>query len=171
MKVKEIMIADAIQCCSTNTKLHHAVQIMKDGNCGALPVLDEQKKVIGMVTDRDIALSLADKKTNLTDTTVEEIIPRRVYSTEAEADLKDALKEMRTHKIGRLPVLDKNGKLKGVLSLHNLLMQAFNGKTELGSATDKGESILKTVKALHERYNGPLAKTKVEASKKALLLK
>lgn len=166
MKVKEIMLAESLKTCTTQTKLLEAVKIMKDANIGALPILDDKKKVVGMVTDRDIALALAALKVPVADATIGDVVLLKLHSVNVDADLNEALKEMRTKKVGRLPVLDKEGKLKGLLSIHNLLMKSFNGQAELGDVKSKNESILKTIKSLHERYD-----TSKTSTKKIALLK
>ena len=154
MKVKEIMTASSLQFCSPETKLHNAARAMKKANCGVLPVVDKNKKVVGMVTDRDICLSLANKqKKPLSKQNVGDIISSKVFSVKAEDDLKTALKQMRTHKIGRLPVVDKSGKLKGILSVHNLLSNSLNGEAGLGSVSETDENIARTVKALADSYS------------------
>jgi CBS domain-containing protein len=153
MKVKEIMTANPVKYCSPETNLQDAAKEMKEANVGALPVVDNKQKVIGLVTDRDIALSLASEQTSLSATHVEDIISKQVHTVKAEDNLEDALEKMRTNQIGRLPVTDEEGKLKGIVSVHNLLSQTFEGKTELGDPSKAGENILKTIKAVHERYN------------------
>ncbi|MBI4944965.1 MAG: CBS domain-containing protein [Bacteroidetes bacterium] len=159
MKVKEIMTVNSLKYCSPETQLHNAVKTMKSGNCGALPVIDKNKKVVGMITDRDIALSLAKKlATSPSKLPVRKIMSSKVHSVNADDDINTALREMRTSKIGRIPVTDSQGKLLGVLSIHNLLSQSDNGTTNLGTLTDHGESIAKTIKALSDRYNEPKRK-------------
>lgn len=160
MKVKEIMTARSLRFCSPETKLHNAAKTMKAGNCGALPVIDKQKKVIGLVTDRDIALSLAKKQTNPSKANVGDIISKRVYTVNQNDNLSDALAQMRTNQIGRLPVIDDARKLKGIVSMHNLINQAArNGKMELGRISSGGENLAKTIQAITNRYsNGKTGK-------------
>jgi CBS domain-containing protein len=154
MKVKEIMTEGSLQYCSPETKLHNAAKSMKTANCGALPVVDKNKKVVGMITDRDICLSLANKQEKpLSRQNVGDIISSKVYSVKTDDDLNTALKQMRTNKIGRLPVVDKAGKLKGILSLHDLLSRFLNGDRELKKVSEAGENISKTLKALADNYS------------------
>lgn len=153
MKVKEIMIADSLEYCSPTTKLQSAAKAMKEANCGALPVVNKENKVIGIITDRDICLSLADKDTKPFDKrNVGEVISKNVFSVKTDDDVETALRQMRINQVGRLPVVDRSGKLKGILSLHNLLSYSLDGKAKLGEVMDSGESIAETVKALTDRY-------------------
>lgn len=155
MKVKDLMTTSSLKYCSPETKLHNVAKLMEEGNCGALPVLDKNKKVVGIVTDRDIALALAKKHSETTPKiAVSEIMTKKVHSVHTDDDVTYALKEMRLNKIGRLPVLDGEGKLKGVLSLHNLLAQTTtNPKLEIGQLKSSEENILKTIIALSDRYS------------------
>ncbi|TAL59698.1 MAG: CBS domain-containing protein [Bacteroidetes bacterium] len=160
MKVKEVMSARSLKYCSPETKLHNAAKTMKAGNCGALPVIDKQKKVIGLVTDRDIALSLSKKQANPSRANVGDIISKRVYTVNQNDNLSDALAQMRTNQIGRLPVVDDERKLKGIVSMHNLINQATgNGKLELGRLSSTGENLVRTIQAITNRYsNGRVKK-------------
>lgn len=153
MKVKDLMSTEALQSCSLETKLRNAAKIMKDTNHGALPVLDKTNKVIGMVTDRDICLSLASKSEKpLDELTVKNAISTlKVHSVKPEDTLTSALQEMRKNKIGRLPVVDKEGKLTGILSLNKILSHSIEKKEELGHLTSKEENLAKTITAIVDR--------------------
>lgn len=155
MKVKEVMTAHSLRYCSPETKLHSAAKTMKAGNCGSLPVVDKQKKVVGMVTDRDIALSFAKKQTSSAKTKVSDIISKKVYTVNQNDNLSDALAQMRTNQVGRLPVIDDERKLKGIVSVHNLISAAgrSNSKIGLGAFNSKGENLIKTIQALTNRYS------------------
>lgn len=153
MKIKDIMIADAIEHCNPETKLINATKIMKDSNCGALPVVDEEEKVIGMITDRDICLSLSAKKgKSLADLSIKEILPNvDVHTIRPGAKITDALFEMRKNKVSRLPVTDKNGKLKGMVTMNDLLSYSLDRKKKFGTVSSKKESLAKTIKVLVDR--------------------
>ncbi len=169
MKVKDLMTTESLKTCSPETKLHKVAQLMDEGNCGVLPVLNKQKKVIGMITDRDLALALSRNESEvIAKMKVEEIMSDDVVSVYSDDSLADALKEMRINKIGRLAVVNTDGKFKGILSVHNLLAQMkTNSKLEIGQQKSQDESILKTIIALSERYDQKL-KTKKENNKKVL---
>jgi hypothetical protein len=62
---------------------------------------------------------------------------------------------MRKNQIGRLPVVDEKGKLKGIVSLHRLINnQVKDGKKELGDINAPGENLMKTIQAVTDRYRG-----------------
>lgn len=160
MKVKEIMTADSLKSCTPETKLSNAARIMKTANCGALPVIDKQKNVVGIITDRDICLSLVKKQTKVP-LTVGKIMAKKIQTIKDEDDVTEAYREMRLNQIGRLPVVDEKGKLKGIVSLHNLINNAISdGKVELGDLSSSDENLLKTIRAITNRYNGIQKKQK-----------
>lgn len=153
MKVKDIMAADSIKFCSPETRLHNAAKVMKDVNCGALPVVDKNKKLIGMVTDRDICLSLATKRVKLpAHISVGQIMTTKIVSVKPDDDISVALNQMRTKKVGRLPVINSDGKLEGVLTMHQLLAYASRNGDDFNDMYS-GETIAKTIKALSNRYS------------------
>lgn len=153
MKVKDVMTARTLKSCSVDTKLQDAARAMKTANVGVLPVTDQNKKVVGIITDRDICLSLSQShKKPHAEIPVSEVMEKRVHVVKENDDMEIALKQMRTNHVGRLPVVDQEGKLKGIVTMHNLFSKSLDGKQDIGSLTSPGESILKTVKALTDRY-------------------
>lgn len=153
MKVKELMKTEPMKYCSSDTKLANVAKIMKESNLGALPVVDKDKKVIGIVTDRDVCLSLSEKTDKkATDVTVKDILPKmKVHTVTPDANITDALREMRKNRIGRLPVTNKEGKLEGIISVNQLLSHAVTESEELGKTSSKDENLAKTIKALFDR--------------------
>src|ERR1039457_2577448 len=108
MKVKEIMTVRPLKYCSPETKLHIAAKIMKDYQCGILPVTDKEQKLLGIITDRDICLSLAQRQANFSEkVTIGQIMSTKVYTVYSTDDVSKALRKMRLNKTGRLPVIDE----------------------------------------------------------------
>lgn len=153
MKVKELMTSGELKYCSPDTKIASAAKIMKESNRGALPVLDKDKKVVGLITDRDLCLTLANGKP-ISKLSVKEILPdTKLHTVKPEDDVKTVLQTMRTNKIGRLPVTDESGKLKGMISVNNLLTRAVTKNEPIGQLKTKDESLAKTIKVLFDRNN------------------
>lgn len=155
MKVKDIISTDPVKSSTLDTKLYEASKIMKDTNRGALPVVDKDNKVIGIVTDRDISLTLATKNDKaISELSVKDAIPKLTVQTiNADDSVTTAFERMRKYKVGRLPVIDKVGKLKGLLSINNLLSHAIENEENLGQLSSTEENLAKTIKALFERNN------------------
>ena len=132
---------------------------MWENDCGILPVVAKGGKVVGLITDRDICLSLAlEHNTPFIKTTVGQIMLSKVHTVKTTDDISVAYRQMRTNQISRLPVVDGQGKLKGIVSLHNLIQQLFsNGQDGFGNLYAEGENLSKTIKAITRRYNGSRA--------------
>jgi CBS domain-containing protein len=127
MKVKDIMTTIA-QTCRSDNNLAEAAMVMWENDCGIVPVLDGDSKVIGLVTDRDICIAAATKNKAPGDIKINEVLSSNVASCKADDDVKDALKLMQDAKIRRLPVLDDNGSLQGILSLSDVIQSAEDSK-------------------------------------------
>ena len=154
MKVKEVMTQKSLIYCSPENTLQEAARMMKASNCGCLPVVDEDKVVLGIVTDRDICLALANGyHDKVTKTRIKDIIPDKVHTVHIDDHIATALKRMRTKRIGRIPVVDNKKRLKGLLTIHDLINGTFTGETDLADLASSGESLSRTVKALKERYS------------------
>ena len=154
MKVKEVMSAQPVVSCTTKTKFTETVKIMKDYNFGALPVIDSENKVVGMITDRDICVSIVTPSSTPWELrTVGEIMSKSIFTVNSDDEISLAFQNMRKNQIGSLPVVDKSGKLNGIVSLHNLIDQTvYSGKQELWDFTYPGENLLKTIHAVTGRY-------------------
>lgn len=129
MKVKDVMTPDA-KAIPITESLAVAAREMWENDCGILPIIKDGKKVIGMITDRDICMAAAMRDTTPSHITVEEVMTGNIYSTTAEEDVADALKMMREHRIRRLPVLNAEGELEGIVSMNDIVLKAKsrNGK-------------------------------------------
>lgn len=128
MKVRELMTSDA-SFCRANTNLAEAAVLMWQRDCGALPVVDEQNKAIAMITDRDICMAVATQNRRATQIRVGEIARRDNLATcRADDDAETALKTMKKRQVRRLPVVDNENNLLGVVSISDFLRRAGKGK-------------------------------------------
>ena len=123
MKVKDVMTPDA-QAIWLTESLADAANQMWQHNCGALPIIKDGRKVVGMITDRDICMAAAMRDRNPSSISVEEVMNRVVYTAEPEQNVEEALQTMREHKIRRLPVLNLEGELAGILSMNDIVRHA-----------------------------------------------
>lgn len=122
MKVKDIMTKDVVMANSTDSVLTVA-KLMKHHNIGALPVVENAQKVLGMITDRDIVLSLADYNFDPANTEATKLMSNKVYSVRPEADLSSALALMKKQQIRRLPVIEEE-RLVGMLSIGDIAVHS-----------------------------------------------
>ena len=123
MKVKEVMTAGA-KACMPETSLADAALLMWENDCGALPVLSVEDKVVGMITDRDICFGATTKNSAPTVVSVGEIITGKVFTCGPEDDIREALMTMRRERVRRLPVVEADGRLRGIVSMNDVVLKA-----------------------------------------------
>jgi CBS domain-containing protein len=123
MKVERIMRHD-VKTCHPQDSLNNAAQIMWEDSCGAVPVVDEQFRPVGLLTDRDICMAAYTQGGALHALRVEGAMARRIVSCGPEDDIADAARIMRNNAVRRLPVIDSDGKLVGLLSLNDLACES-----------------------------------------------
>ena len=145
MKVSEIMMRTPASC-TVETNVGAAVEIMWRRNCGFLPVVDRQGKVEGVVTDRDICIALGTRNQLPGDITIAEVARREFHSCQPDEDIHSALLAMQQLGIRRLPVVNREGILLGVLSMDDLILHAQSGKIAEFS-TDEVVGALKAIYA------------------------
>lgn len=97
---------------------------MWDHDIGFLPVIGEDDQVIGTITDRDICMAAYTDGRAIRDIPVSTTMATKVYTTTADAMVEDASAVMRAAQIRRLPTIDAEGKLVGVLSLNDCARHA-----------------------------------------------
>ena len=146
MKVKEIMTPNAKAIWLTES-LADAAQLMWDNDCGVLPIIKDGRKVIGMITDRDICMAVAMRDTNPSSVSVEEVMTGQVCSVNPEDEIDQALEAMQEHKIRRLPVVNAEGELEGILSMNDVVLNAKTSDGAQGSSIGHGD-VLKTYQAI-----------------------
>jgi CBS domain-containing protein len=120
MTVKEIMNT-AVATCAPETDLAAAIAVMRDRHCGFLPVIDARGAVAGVLTDRDACLAAGDSHRPAQRISVLEAMSAPAFSCLADENVKAALATMGRHRIRRLPVVDKSGRLLGVLSMDDVV--------------------------------------------------
>ena len=117
-QVKQIMQTNLVTV-DPKISIFEAAKLMDDENVGTVLIVGEQKKLLGMVTDRQIVTRAVAHKRDLTITTVNEIMTRWPMTIFPETTCKEALDIMGDYGYRRLPV-EKNGKLVGIISLSDL---------------------------------------------------
>jgi CBS domain-containing protein len=131
MKVKEVMTSN-VSCVRSSEPLSAAAKLMWDCDCGAVPVIDEASRVIGMITDRDICMSCWSQDRGPSAIQVSESMSKEIYSCTPEDSLDSAENLMRSRQVRRLPVVDREGRLAGIISLADLAKRT-RGRDEVTS--------------------------------------
>ena len=136
MKAKDVMMRTPY-ACHLETNLGSATELMWKGNCGFLPVLDSTGKIRAVLTDRDICIALGTRNVVAGCITVAEIAHNQLFTCGPEDDVHNVLEIMREGHVRRLPVIDSDSKVVGVVSLHDILLRAepsrFGKEPELSS--------------------------------------
>jgi CBS domain-containing protein len=149
MKVADIMMGTPYHC-GPEANLGSATELMWKGNCGFLPVVGTDGKVVGVITDRDICVALGTRGRPSGEVTVAEAMSKKVYSVAPDDDVQEALRTMREGRVRRLPVTVKTGALVGVVSIDDALLRAEVPKP--GRATQlSSEEVLKTFQDINVR--------------------
>ncbi|MEJ8553779.1 CBS domain-containing protein [Tepidibacter sp. Z1-5] len=117
MKVRDIMTSD-VSYVTVNADITKVADIMKSLDVGIVPVCDENKNPVGVITDRDIVLRSVSENNNV-DQHVGNIMSRNIVSVNSDTDAHEAAELMAQNQIRRLPVVENN-KIVGILSLGDL---------------------------------------------------
>jgi len=139
MRVKEVMTR-AVATCQPFDKLLDAASIIQREDVGCLPVVtdDGSERVLGMLTDRDIAMAAGHERLSLAEMHVRSAMTGAVLSRAVNGSLDDALSFMRSTGARRLPVVNRDGRLLGLLSLSDITLIVASGN-EAVSASGRAE--------------------------------
>lgn len=148
MNISDLMTTP-VESCNVNDNLQRAAQVMWEKDCGAVPVVDGEGRVVGMVTDRDICMAAYTQGQALWQIPVSIAMATQVHGVR-ESDPLDVVEGlMRDVRVRRVPVLDEDGRLKGIVSMNDL---ARHARRSGGRNADdlSGDSIVRTLAAICE---------------------
>lgn len=141
MQIKYYMTKD-VATVKTSDNLHEAGRLMWEKDCGALPVMDDEGvHIVGMVTDRDIAMAAFTRDSRLRDISVKETMSNALFKCQQDDELNVAEGIMQKDKIRRLPVVDNADKLVGIISLNDIAIAYRAGKGKKVKADDIAETL------------------------------
>ena len=145
MKVAEVMHATALTCPIDST-LDRVARVMSDGDCGSVPLVDEQGKLVGIVTDRDVCMAAFTQGKPLASIPTSSAAAREVKSVHASDDIEAVELLMRAHKVRRVPVVDTANHPIGMVAFGDLV----NHVRELGRrrCALSAEAIARTLAAV-----------------------
>ena len=118
MKVKDCMCQE-VYWCNPNSTVKDCVTMMNDNHVGCIPVCDDTKNVVGLVTDRDIVLRTIACNKDVNTTPISEIMTTKVWCCTPDTDVQEAENLMSQNQVRRIPVVDNN-KIVGMLTLGDL---------------------------------------------------
>lgn len=149
MRVQELMTQSVAGCRPTDT-LNDAARIMWEADCGCVPVLDDARKPVGMITDRDICMATYTQGKPPFAIPVFSVMANTVVMCRADDSIATAEELMRRHRLRRLPVVDSSEAIVGILSLNDI---ATHSRVKPARAEDElgGDAIAGTLAAICSR--------------------
>ena len=123
-KCSDVM-TNELTCCLSKDTVNLAAQSMKVQDIGAVPVIDghETKKLVGIVTDRDLALKVVAEGLDPRQTRIEQVMARDLVTCRLQDDLQLALDAMSQRQLRRIPVVDDQGRLVGIIAQADVAMR------------------------------------------------
>jgi CBS-domain-containing membrane protein len=163
MNVDDVMTRE-VQTCPWGASLNEAARLMWDHDFGVLPITDGEGTVVGILTDRDLCMAAYTQGRALPQISVATAMSRAVHSCKRHDSVAEAMATMKAHQVRRLPVLDDEGHIEGLLSLSDLT-RALYGKPRPKAKHLSPEHISETLAALSApRRGGNPNKTVIEVS-------
>jgi CBS domain-containing protein len=125
--IKDVMTSDP---CSIDAgkSVAYAAKMMRDEDVGLAPIV-EGDKLIGMLTDRDIAIRVVAEGRNPDQVTVREVASKQVVTIDPQQELDEALRIMAKHQVRRLPVVEEDGRLVGVVAQADVAREGDDKQT------------------------------------------
>lgn len=139
MKVADIMNRE-VATCRDQDSLNEAARLMWERDVGSLPVLNEDGRPVGMITDRDVCMAAYTQGGSLVGLRVQNAMARRVLSCAPADPVDKAEQYMREHKIRRLPVVE-SGRLVGIVSLNDIALVASDKRRAPVSFDEVGKTL------------------------------
>lgn len=124
MRLKEIMNHPVITCPETST-LDHAARLMWEFDCGVIPVVNDDGRLAGIVTDRDVCMAAYTQGRPLAAIPIGTAMARDVVASHEEDSVEHAEALMRASQVRRVPILDGDGRPVGIVSLNDLARLAL----------------------------------------------
>ncbi|MGO8994894.1 MAG: CBS domain-containing protein [Polyangiaceae bacterium] len=155
MNVGDLMTTP-VQSCTVDDSLQRAAQLMWEGDCGAIPVVDGDGRVIGMVTDRDACMAAYTRGQALWEIPVSAVMTREVHAVRESDGVEDVTGIMKSARVRRVPVLDGGQRLVGILSMNDLARHAQRavGRSQKANGLS-ADSIAQTLAAICEPHAAP----------------
>jgi CBS domain-containing protein len=130
MNVTSVMTPEP-SCCTPQTPLRVVAQLMKNRDCGLIPVVDalESLKPVGTITDRDIALRIIAAGVDPSTASASDCMSSPCATIDTDASLRECCELMETHALRRMLVVDDDGKLRGIVALADLAYSGHDATT------------------------------------------
>lgn len=115
LRASDVMTSDVVTVNPDNT-VQYAAHMMAERDCGAIPVVDWQGRMIGMITDRDITVRLVARHPDLTHARVAHCMTKKAFACHVNDSLQACMNAMARHQIRRMPIVDDRNQVVGIVS-------------------------------------------------------
>jgi len=119
MQLREILSKEVYHA-NPSSKIYEVAQLMLRHNIGAVPICDQDNKLVGIITDRDLAIECCTSQIDMRNAEVRQVMTNNPVTAHPDLDLKQACELMAREQVHRLPVVDTNERLVGIVSLGDL---------------------------------------------------
>ena len=123
MTARDIMTAP-VRSVTAQSSVREAAKIMKEENVGIIPVVDEDRKLVGVVTDRDLVVRLLAGDRSTDNIKLQELMSDDVEAVTPEEEIREVLELMGRRQVRRIPVVDQDDSLIGIISLGDIANRA-----------------------------------------------
>ena len=144
MQIKEIMNHPVITCPVQST-MEHAARLMWEFDCGIIPIVDDDGRLAGVVTDRDICMAAYTQGKPLADIPTSSAMARQVVVCHGADTIETAEELMKATRVRRLPIVDADGRPIGLVSMNDLARLVARAKK---AAADR--ELVRTLSAICE---------------------
>lgn len=129
-KCRDVMTVDPF-CCLPQDSVVKAAQATKDLNVGSIPVVENEnsEKLVGIITDRDITVKVVACGLNPTETRVGDVMSTDVIVCRPDDPVTEAVNAMATHQVRRIPVVDEENKIVGIISQGDVALRLNDPET------------------------------------------
>ena len=148
-RIESVMRRPVITCRPEDS-LHTAAGLMWDHDCGALPVVDENDKVIAMITDRDICMAAYTQGLPLSGMQVRSAMSNELHACHPDDAVAEAERCMGEKQVRRLPIVDLEGRVQGILTINDLARETARGSDR--AAAQQPQEVLRTLRKVGESH-------------------
>ena len=128
MDIRSVMTANPATC-GRDATLQEVAQLMKQNDCGQIPVVDEGNKPVGVITDRDIAVRAVAEGTDTRNATAADYMTAPVATVRDNSSIDDCYRLMEQNQIRRVVVVDQQGNVAGIVAQADIALSGRDAKT------------------------------------------
>lgn len=125
----QLIMTENPKCCAPDTSLEEVAKMMVEIDCGCIPVVDENSKPIGMITDRDITVRTVAQGKNPLDLTAGKVMSDGVYTVTPETSIEECCRMMEQKQVRRIAVVDAEGTCCGMVAQADVANYASRKQT------------------------------------------